>query len=294
MPLPSPKIKTTIDSANDRVWKPTSFDNLLVEMNHISEVGGADDSLILYRGQTNTNWPLDSTFVRNSISTLFGIKDYTQLPSHLRKRNTFHRAIASLLLMKFDQIVKPSKEAYEKEQSHGIDPFFELFKNVQQYPERYDDSPFIKGTNFIDWTNNINIALYFSTFEGFSDARRISDGDGAAWVYDASSTAKILQIDKMQKILNNMTTYEFLNGEGALPLMFHPQKQTNQIRASNQKPVYIAQMNFSFSLSEVWEQYQKETNRKVFIKIQIREDIKNDIAKHLESKGVSEKHVYPH
>jgi len=294
MTLPHPKLKSTVFNVNNRVWKPTSLNNLRAEIDHISKVGGKNNSLILYRGQRNNNWPLDSTFVRNCISTMLGIKNYTKLPSYIRKRSSFHRAITSLLLMKFDKFVAPSKEAYKKEQSDGIDPFFELFKNIQQYPEKYDESPFIKGTNFIDWTNTTDIALYFATFEGKSDTRKISTGDGAIWAYDASSTGNILK-NKVGKILDNMNTYEFLNGKKIqLPLMFHPQKQTNQHRASNQKPVYIAQMNFSFNLSEVWEQYEKANNRKVFLKIQIHEGLKKKLANHLESKGVLEEHVYPH
>ncbi len=294
MTLSEPILKSTVFNANNGIWKPTSLDNMLKEIDHISKVSTINDSLILYRGHANTNWPLDSTFVRNGISRLFGIMDYTKLPSHVRRSVTFHRSITSLLLMNFEMLVKPSTEAFEKEASHDIDPVFELCKNIQQYPENYAEVPFIKGTNLIDWTATADIALYFATFDGYRDARRISKGDGAIWVYDASSTGKIQQVDKMQKILDKMNTFEFLNGEGPLPLMFHPQKQANQHRASNQKPIYIAQMNFSFSLSEVWEQYEKDNAKKVVVKIQIHENIKNELEKYLKSRGITEEYVYPH
>lgn len=294
MKISSPKLKSTICGSSSRDWIPSSLDNLLKEIDNIAKISSENDSLILYRGQTKSDWPLDSTFVRNSISALFGIKNYYILPPSIRHRISFHRSIASLLLMKFDRIVKPSEEAFEKELSHGIDPYFELLKHVQQYPEKYQESPFLKGTNLIDWTNTPDIALYFATFEGMGNNRKISTGNGAIWVYDASSTGKILQIDKMKKTMDLMTSAEFLNGGRTFPLMFHPQKQTNQHRASNQKPIYIAQMDFRYDLAEVWASYDKEKNETAFIKIHIKDAIKHELAKHLESKGVSEEHVYPH
>lgn len=294
MKISSPKLKSTICASSSREWIPSSIDNLLKEIESIAKISSVNDTLILYRGQTKSDWPLDSTFVRNSITALFGINNYNLLPPSIRHRISFHRSIASLLLMKFDQIVKPSKEAFEKEQSHGIDPYFELLKHVQQYPEKYKESPFIQGTNLIDWTNSLDIALYFATFEGAGDNRKISSGNGAVWVYDASSTGKILQIDKMKKTMDLMTSAEFLNGERTLPLMFHPQKQTNQHRASNQKPIYIAQMDFRYDLADVWYSYDKDKNETAFIKFDIQDAIKHELAKYLESNGVSEERVYPH
>ncbi len=172
MKISIPKLKSTIISSDAREWIPSSLDNLLKEIDNISTIGNRNDSLILYRGQTNNNWPLDSTFVRNSITALFGIKNYFDLPPSIRYRVSFHRSIASLFLMKFDKIVKPSEEAFTKESSHGIDPYFELLKHVQQYPEKYLEVPFIRGTNLIDWTNVLDIALYFATFEGQENKKK--------------------------------------------------------------------------------------------------------------------------
>lgn len=294
MKISNPRLKSTITSSDTREWIPSSLDNFLKEIDNISKIGHKNDSLILYRGQNNNNWPLDSTFVRKSITALFGIKNYFDLPPSIRHRISFHRSIASLFLMKFDKIIKPSEEAFTKESSHGIDSYFELLKHVQQYPEKYLEVPFIKGTNLIDWTNVFDIALYFAVFEGQEGNRKISDGHGALWIYDASSTGGIWQTGKMKKTMDLMTSGEFLNGERTFPLMFHPQKQTNQHRAFNQKPVYIGQMDFRYDLADVWSSFEKEKNYKIFIKIHIQDSIKYDLANHIESKGVSEEHVFPH
>ena len=192
MKISGPKLNSTICASNLRDWTPSSLSNLLKEIDYLARKCQENDSLILFRGQTNGEWPLDSTFVRNSITTLFEIKDYQILPPSIRHQVSFHRSIASLLLMKFDRIIKPSGEAFAKELSHGIDPYFELLKHVQQYPETYQESPFIKGTNLIDWTGTLDIALYFATYKGKDSNKRISTGDGAIWVYDASSTGNWL------------------------------------------------------------------------------------------------------
>ncbi|HPQ44072.1 MAG TPA: FRG domain-containing protein [Syntrophales bacterium] len=284
-----------ISSENEGgVWCPESLDDLIDELDQLTHIASKDDSLILYRGQTNISWPVDSTFVRNSIKKLFNIKEYTDLPSEIRKSTTFHRAIASLLLMKFDKIVKPSQEVYDTEVSNNIDPYFELLKHSQQYPERYNEVPFIQGTNLIDWTHVYDIALYFSAMSGVGVNKKISSGDGVLYLFNASATGRIRQTIKIQQLFDNMTSYEFLSGDAGLPLMLHPMKQTNQLRAANQKPVYLAQMNFSFSMTEVWKQYEQEMDTKVFIKARIPAKIKKVVESYLNSKGINESHVYPH
>jgi hypothetical protein len=293
MKISNPRLKSTITSSDTREWIPSSLDNFLKEIDNISKIGHKNDSLILYRGQNNNNWPLDSTFVRKSITALFGIKNYFDLPPSIRHRISFHRSIASLFLMKFDKIIKPSEEAFTKESSHGIDSYFELLKHVQQYPEKYLEVPFIKGTNLIDWTNVFDIALYFAVFEGQEGNRKISDGHGALWIYDASSTGGIWQTGKMKKTMDLMTSGEFLNGERTFPLMFHPQKQTNQHRAFNQKPVYIGQMDFRYDLADVWASYENQNDKRVFIKLILSDDLKISAVKYLESNGVTEDLVYP-
>jgi hypothetical protein len=289
----SPKIKSTVVDSFEHEWVPSSFDNLLIEIDHIVENASKNDALILYRGQADNDWLLDSTFVRNSITSLFKINNYFNLPQSIREQVSFHRSIASLFLMKFDKIIQPSREAIETEKTHGIDSYYELLKHIQQHPEKYSTVPFIQGTNLIDWTINQEIALFFGIFEGQKDNVKMRDSHGSLWIYDASSTGKILQTDKMQKTLNLMTEPEFLNAERSLPLMFHPRKQTNQERAINQRPIYIAQMDFRYDLADIWANSDKIGNNMTFIKIHILKEIKKELAKHLEQNRITEDYVFP-
>ncbi|HAW52990.1 MAG TPA: hypothetical protein DCX54_11785 [Flavobacteriales bacterium] len=91
-----------------------------------------------------------------------------------------------------------------------------------------------------------------------------------------------------------MTEGDFLNGENTFPLMFHPKKQTNQVRAKNQAPIYIAQMDFRYDLADIWADYEMRKKNKVFTKFHISHTVKHELAKYLESEGVTEEFVYPH
>jgi hypothetical protein len=86
---------------------------------------------------------------------------------------------------------------------------------------------------------------------------------------------------------------KFLNAEAGLPLIIHPSKQTNQPRATNQLPVYIAQMDYRYDLAESWLSYEKKHNKKILITLVVNENIKDDIANYLTSKGITEDKVYP-
>ena len=290
MKLIKPKLNSTDHSPDFREWVPSSFKSFLVELDHIIKSCEGDDPSPLFRGQTNYEWFVDSTFVRNCIQHIFDISDYHSLKKEIRQTVSFHRTIVSLLLLKFGTVWKPSKESIQREKIDDIDPWFELLKNMQQYPEK---DYFINGTFLLDWSRSKDIALYFATYQGKGEARGVSSGHGAVWVCDAAATGKTLQTKKVGEILPLMSGEEFLNGNQTFPLLFHPPKQTFQGRAVNQVPVYIAQMDYRYDVADIWVNYENRNDKRVFIKLILNEDLKSKAAEYLESKGVEEKFVYP-
>ncbi|HAW52989.1 MAG TPA: hypothetical protein DCX54_11780 [Flavobacteriales bacterium] len=136
MKINGPKVKSTFSSPDYREWVPSSAGNLLKELEYITKTNEKDDFLTLFRGQSDSSWLLDSTFLRASVTELFGLAPYQKLPNSIRHQVSFHRAIASLMLLKFGSIYKPSKDVFSKEKSDDIDPWYELLKNSQQYPEK--------------------------------------------------------------------------------------------------------------------------------------------------------------
>ena len=287
----SPINKTTECSDDGRAWLPASLTELFDEIAHIKAYCGCP----LFRGQLDAEWPLDSPFVRYFIPEFFGIEGYTLFPSHIRRNLNLHRLISSSLLMKYGGVIKPSQEALKAEVDNGIDPWFELMKHEQQYPERYNELPeSLKGTFYIDWSTNQEVPLYFATYDGKGEARTIGEQDGALWIFDAGATGAIQQKEKMVQILELMQTPDFLEGRKTLPLMFHPEKQTTQLRAENQDPVYIAQMDYRGDLADACTGYEEHEQTTVFKKLIIKKELKQGLAELLENQGITEEHVYPH
>ena len=285
-----PKIESTEHSPDYREWAPSSFDNFLVELEHIISSCEGDDPIPLFRGQTNYEWNVDSTLVRNCIQHIFDIENYHSLKKEIRQSISFHRTITSLILLKFGTVWKPSQESLDREKEDDIDPWFELLKNLQQYPEK---DYFINGTFLLDWSRSKDIALYFATFQGKGKDRQVSTGHGALWVFDAGATRKTLQTQKIGEILKLMSKEDFLNGNRTYPLLFHPPKQTFQGRAQNQVPVYVAQMDYRYDVAEIWAGNEVHNNKGVFIKLILNENLKQSAAEYLQVRGISEEFVYP-
>ena len=280
-----PSVKSTVTSPDCREWLPTGFDNALRELDHLSESCGGQDEIPLYRGHANTDWLLDSTFVRKELDMKYGYK--APYPRPLG----FHTEVSDALLAKFTRRWRPSDEALAKELSDGIDPDYEMMKHIQQYVKN-DIEP--RGTFLIDWTVERDIALFFSTYEGNGAARRLRGSAGALWVFYPMATGKILMTMKMRDILVMMSDASFrLNAERTLPLIFHPSKQTAMLRAMAQKPVYVAQMDYRYDLADAWIGTENERGCSVFKKIILSEDVLSDVVRHLDRVGIDESRVYP-
>lgn len=285
-----PILETTEHSPDFREWTPSSFDGFLKELEHIVNSCEGQDPLPLFRGQANYEWLLDSTFVRNCISHMFAISEHHILTKTIRQSVTFHRTIVSLLLLKYGTVWRLNQELIDRANADSIDPWFELLKNKQQYPE---NDYFINGTFLLDWSRSQDIGLYFAIYQGKGGSRNISPVHGALWICDAIATGKTLQTKQVGDILSLMSGEEFLNGNKTFPLLFHPPKQSFQPRSKNQVPVYIAQMDFRYDVAEVLASYEDEINKKVFIKLILDDDFKHAAANYLESKGITEQFVYP-
>jgi len=286
----TPKMKSTGYSPDGRYWVPTSLRNLLIELDHAKASCEGADPATFFRGQSNYEWPLDSSFVRLAIPRLFGLSDYQALSKSIRQTKEFHRTISSLLLLKFGTLTKVSEEAVTAERNHNIDPWYEFLKNLQQCPEK--DS-FIKGTFLVDWTGKRDIALYFATYDGKGSSRQIASSHGAVWVLDAVATGKTWQTNKLGDLLQLMASSEHFNAEKTFPLIYHPRTQTYQPRAVNQMPVYVAQMDYRYDLAELWAAHERQEKKQLFVAVIMTENLKADCARYLDKNGVTEGVVYP-
>ena len=289
-----PSLKSTHHNDDFHIWMPNTLENLLAEIDHIISSCEEADPAPFFRGQADCKWPLDSTFVRSAIERLLGLSDYQELKTTIRQSVSFHRAITFLVLFKFGTLWEPSKKLFELEKTKDIDAWYEYLKNIQQHPEKYPEfDDFIRGTFLLDWSLKKEIGLYFSIYDGKGDQRRILQGHGALWICDAMATGNTLTGKKLGEILNIMREGELVECEVArTPVVVHPPKQLPQPRAVSQRAVYVFQRDFRYDVADVWVIVERQRKKRIFVKLIIREDIKDALAQYLESKGVSEDNVY--
>jgi hypothetical protein len=291
-----PKIKTTETSPDLREWLPTNFDNVMREIEHVSKHCEGDDPLALFRGHADYQWRLDCTLVRTMLAHKPALT-----PSYPRPLS-FHTKITDIILAKLGKLTEApntklkgfwrlSDEALEKELTHGIDPWFELMKKLQQYAEK-DSEP--KGTFLIDWTIDPDIAIYFATYVGRRASRVLRDSHGAVWIWDPHPTGKVLMTKKLGEILTMMRADAFRVAAGhSTPLILHPSKQTRMLRAMGQKPVYVSQMDYRYDLADVWCGMEERSSSAMFKKIILTSAVLQESVLYLQRHNIDEQHVYP-
>ncbi len=278
----APVCQSTKIGVDRHEWIPTSFENFLLELNHITKSCSGKDPIPLFRGHADRAWLLDSTFVRTCKKRLFDLPAHSKIPNSVRQPAVYHMVLLNLLFLKFGILAKPSQELKRLEDEHGIDAWFELLRKCQQYPDA--DHPQFKGTFVVDWTKSSDVALFFANNE------RI--GEGAIWVCDASATGKTIPTIKVEAILDLM--HEKGNAGTALgvPLIFHPKKQIKQQRANNQQAVYIAQMELRYDLAEMWAAQEKK-DEYIFIKLILPAGTQEDCSEYLLNKGITQAWIFP-
>jgi hypothetical protein len=264
-------------------WIPNSFQNYLTELQFIINSCSGANPAILYRGHSDARYLLDSTFVRHCKKILFNINPEDNIPKYIQESIDYHRVLLNIFLLKFGVLMRPPNEEHETEDD--IDSWYEYMRDLQQN-EKMDICP-IKGTFFIDWSTDYNIALFFANYN------RIEDG--ALWICDSGVSGKIFQVLKLGECLDLMNK---LGNSGkpqslGLPLIFHP-KQTLHPSALNQKARYIAQMHLRYPLEEIWHVKENEIkNEYIFIKLILPNGTQDECCKYLLSQRITKRYLFP-
>lgn len=277
-----PKLSDTRIGADRWEWIPQDFNKFLVELAHV--VASCHDHLVLFRGHRERRWLLDSTFARSLKSAVLGVPPWIRLPDEFRLSIQHQQIVANLFFFKFGFRTKPSEELFSLGTDKGIDPWFEWMRRLQQYSEE-DEIP-LKGTFLMDWTQNSDVGLFFA-----NDSR---SGEGALWICDATATGKTLhQQMTVGEILAQMEEQTRDNASLGIPLIFHPQRQLAQERATNQSAVYIAQMDLRVDAAEVWDNLQGSRNERILIKLVLPAGTTQECERHLQQRGITRRFLFP-
>jgi hypothetical protein len=193
--------------------------------------------------------------VRSFKETLFGLQPYERLSRRIVESRECHLALLNLYLLKFGILTSPSDELETAARKHGLDPWFEWMKRLQQYPE--EDGFFLKGTNLLDWTQSGDVALYF--------ANENRTGDGAIYCCDATATGKTLQVIPVGEIISKMREIGNAGVPLGAPLMFCPPRQIFNPRPKTQQVVYFAQMDLRYDLETIWRVRETELEEETIV-----------------------------
>jgi hypothetical protein len=279
--------KTEVNSTFD-VWYPASFKSLLDEVRHIQLPLASDHKAVLFRGHKSSQWLLDSTFVRSIKQYLFGLAPGQRFSTQLRQSADLHHALAYALMVKFGSLLSPSEELNRQSDHLSLDRYFELLKWVQQHPEedKLKSPPALVGTNFIDFSRSLDIALYFAN-DGRAD-----DEMGALYVLDTAAAGAVLIRESVESVFQEIRDKLALTAPVSslgLPLFFCPPRQVKDSRADNQQAFYVAQMDLRFELEFVWRQLPVNP----LVKLILPKGSVDEISAYLRRKGITDDFVYP-
>jgi len=273
--------ETKVDDAG-HTWTPNSFSSFLRELSHLTSLCTGEDPVALCRGHADRDWLLESTLARSCKQLILGLSPSEAIGQRVQESVEYHRIVLNVLLLKFGVIERPPCE-----DARNRDTWYELMRELQQYPER--DLHHLKGTFYLDWTVSPDVAVFFANV-----ARM---GDGAVWVCDAAATGKTLQEKQLGEILDLMNETGNRDDPGApgCPLLFHPPSRSLDLRAERQQAVYIAQMDLRFDLASLWisQEENEDSTDRIFVKLILPNGTQQDCSSYLAQSGITESWLFP-
>lgn len=264
---------------------PDSFENCLRELAHASAVFSRADHAVLYRGQRDKSWLIESTLSRNMKLNWFSTPTGHQFNERAQNSFELHRLLVSAVLWKFGHAIGPNPELLAlEEQDQEIDAWFELMKRLQQYPEKEKDWVGLSGTPLVDWSQFADVGLFFA------NRHRTSSQSGAIFIVDATAIGKIQMTLKVAEILRLLESTLHDRAPG-LPLLFCPSRQIKMLRANRQSARYFMQMDLRYDLSQIWRIHEQNIGKRVLLKLILPVETNESIANYLQQKGLDESFV---
>jgi uncharacterized protein YeaO (DUF488 family) len=254
-----------------RTWRPGCLRDLKIEVEHIvhSAHSGADGGdVVLFRGQKDAKWETHSTFARNC-KGIFDTSDRWY-------GNRIHQAYID----KFTKELGPSRELKSAERKHDIDPLFELMRRIQQHPSEFEGKGSIPGTNLLDWSRDVDVALAFAAEDHAIE--------GALLLFDTVACGRIFVEKSLSWVLRTMQQRLVDGLVNGLPQLYFPRRQLSYRRVDRQRPVYVAQMDLRYPIEHVLEMRERSTKPHLILRrLIITPVVKREIDEYLAACGRS-------
>ena len=250
------------------------------------------DEACLFRGHRQIDWLLDSTFAR-SLKSLRGVKTTERYSEELLASVSAQHEFARIWLQKYHRL--QLSRQLQQVRSQGVDVYFEHYRHQQQNPNAprlADISPF--GTNFIDFSYNWEVALYFanSNREKEEGALFLVRQTALGPVLYRGSNATQEKADELEKWLAERPEEMY----GHLPLMIAPEKQLNNVldpKANRQEAIYLMQTDFRIDLELSWELMKESSKEQVFVKLILPADSHEEVQTYLMTRGITNEYLFP-
>jgi hypothetical protein len=259
---------------DEHTWRPASAEALRLECAHLVAHASrlvSDAPTVLYRGQSDSSWKLNSTFAR-WVERRFDCSTHES-----------YFELARIFLKHFGEAYGPSKDLMDAAaQNEGVDPWFELMKRIQQHNE---DGEFKgvdeMGTNLMDWSTNVDVGLCFACSS--------PDIEGTLYLLDAQSAGRILVHRPYRETLDRWATTVAAKEMHGNPLLFCPRRQIADDRATRQGARYLAQFDLSVPLDAIWlaREARREQPDQIWHRLLLAPSVKEEISKELGARGIT-------
>lgn len=281
-----PVLSDTEVFENNHTWRPSSFKNFCVELDGLQK---NINEALHFRGHRDVNWLIDSTVARSlkKQNNIYLFYDDSDMNNPLHQYKLANLYIQKMKRLNFSPELKALKDS-------GIDLLFEMYRHHQQNPEFmrvYDIEP--RGTNFIDFTLNSKVGLFFANLN------RDYNSEGALFVVRQTAIGAHLLRSSFSEILVLLEKHISEKSNvlySYFPYWVFPEKQisnSSDLKPHRQDAIYYAQMDLRVDLELAWQKLAQQTNNQVFVKLILPKGTTEEVDAFLKSEGITEEYLFP-
>lgn len=292
-----PSLKSTLVNGDGFEWRPATFFDCLLEVEHIRTL---IQECCYFRGQRLRDRLLDSTFARK-MKERRGMKDIQRYSFEQQSNIALQHELGNDLLTTLYSV--PVLRSFLSELApplrvggHPIDMLFQYHIHVQQNPKDPNLTEFTSlGTNFLDFSLNWKVGLFFA------NRNRLQPDEGALFVVHQKNLGPVFHSgetpfqDIILRLRNTMTQNPLQEYPG-LPRLPWPDVHLNNTldpKPKRQEAIYIAQMDFRKDLELSWKELYAQTKKQTYIKIIIPANTCHEVQAYLTSQGLTEDFLFP-